>query len=284
MDYKEVSKMRTPESRSKSELRTHNWRRLRPAIVAAAAILFLGAVPLAANINLEWRPLFQTVRAGDQVAIGLYAVSDSDEDQHFNSAQAIIFWDPTVLQLTGTDVTGSIGLSTSAFLFGNSFGLNEANPPADGDALWVGMVSLGETRPAHPAPEGSLLTYITFTALAESDIEGTAVSLVRSVTLPGHPTARSKVMSGTHDALGTLSGPAIVDVLGVCGDVNCDGATNVFDIDPFVLALVDEEGYEAAFPDCDYLRADTNCDGHVNVFDIDPFVECLVAGGGHTCD
>jgi hypothetical protein len=29
------------------------------------------------------------------VAIGLYAVSDTAiEDQHFNSAQAIIFWDP----------------------------------------------------------------------------------------------------------------------------------------------------------------------------------------------
>jgi len=61
-------------------------------------------------------------------------------------------------------------------------------------------------------------------------------------------------------------------------DTNCDGAVNVFDIDPFVLALVDKAGYEAQFADCSAMSADINLDGEVNVFDIDPFVEVLVGG------
>jgi len=70
------------------------------------------------------------------------------------------------------------------------------------------------------------------------------------------------------------------------GDLNCDGEVNVFDIDPFVLALTsafDEPpfaGYLAAYPDCDPLLADVNGDGLVNVFDIDPFVMILTGGGG----
>ena len=59
------------------------------------------------------------------------------------------------------------------------------------------------------------------------------------------------------------------------GDLNCDGMVNVFDIEPFVLALIDEAGYAAQFPTCDYMAADTNQDGDVNVFDLDPFVALL---------
>jgi len=65
------------------------------------------------------------------------------------------------------------------------------------------------------------------------------------------------------------------------GDLNCDGAINVFDIDPFVLAMVDPAGYAAEYPGCDAMLADANHDGVVNVFDIDPFVACLTGGG---CD
>ena len=62
------------------------------------------------------------------------------------------------------------------------------------------------------------------------------------------------------------------------GDVNCDGAVNTFDIDPFVLALTDPLGYAEQFPACSVLLADINGDGYVNTFDIDPFVSCLTVG------
>lgn len=59
------------------------------------------------------------------------------------------------------------------------------------------------------------------------------------------------------------------------GDLNCDGAVNNFDIDSFVLAIVDSEAYAAEFPGCDFLNADTNQDGHADTLDIDPFIDCL---------
>jgi hypothetical protein len=59
------------------------------------------------------------------------------------------------------------------------------------------------------------------------------------------------------------------------GDSNCDGAVNAFDIDPFILALVDPVAYQAAFPNCNILNADCSFDGVVNPFDIDPFIARL---------
>ncbi|MBN2446045.1 MAG: right-handed parallel beta-helix repeat-containing protein [Phycisphaerae bacterium] len=61
------------------------------------------------------------------------------------------------------------------------------------------------------------------------------------------------------------------------GDVNCDGSVDVFDIDAFVLAIMDQEAYEAAYPDCDHQLADCDGDGVVDVFDIDLFV-VLITG------
>ncbi|MCH8805092.1 MAG: hypothetical protein IH986_03280 [Planctomycetes bacterium] len=65
----------------------------------------------------------------------------------------------------------------------------------------------------------------------------------------------------------------------VLGDLNCDGAFNGGDIDPFFLALGDPPGYHAAFPACDIMLADMNGDGSVNGGDIDAFFACLAAGG-----
>jgi hypothetical protein len=62
------------------------------------------------------------------------------------------------------------------------------------------------------------------------------------------------------------------------GDMNCDGERNAFDIDPFVLALSNPDGYEAAYPCCDILNGDCDGDGDLNAFDIDWFVALLIGG------
>lgn len=62
----------------------------------------------------------------------------------------------------------------------------------------------------------------------------------------------------------------------VLGDVNCDGTVNTADIDAFVQALLDPEGYNTNFPDCDISRADMNSSGDVNTGDIDLFVDALL--------
>ncbi|TWT41771.1 hypothetical protein RAS1_28930 [Phycisphaerae bacterium RAS1] len=61
------------------------------------------------------------------------------------------------------------------------------------------------------------------------------------------------------------------------GDMNCDGAVNILDINPFVLALQARTLYEAQYPDCDYSNADMNGDGDADILDINPFVVRLSA-------
>jgi hypothetical protein len=60
------------------------------------------------------------------------------------------------------------------------------------------------------------------------------------------------------------------------GDTNCDGVVDMDDIDPFVVALLDEAGYAAGWPGCERRSADVNGDGAVDFFDIDPFVVLLM--------
>ena len=61
-------------------------------------------------------------------------------------------------------------------------------------------------------------------------------------------------------------------------DLNCDGSVNSLDVDPFVLALTDPNGYGSAYPGCNVYNADCDEDGSVNSLDIDPFVEVLTGG------
>ncbi len=65
---------------------------------------------------------------------------------------------------------------------------------------------------------------------------------------------------------------------GTPGDMNCDGAVDFNDLDGFVVALVGQAGYEAAYPDCRYLHGDTDGDGDVDFDDINGFVRLLVGG------
>jgi len=75
-----------------------------------------------------------------------------------------------------------------------------------------------------------------------------------------------------------LSACFVGERLNRIADMNCDGVTNGFDIDPFVLVLTDPVAYAQRYPNCDYMLADMNLDGLVNNFDIDPFVVCLTTG------
>lgn len=59
------------------------------------------------------------------------------------------------------------------------------------------------------------------------------------------------------------------------GDLNCDGAIGFDDINPFVLAVLGEAVYAAAYPDCRWLNADCNEDGEVDFDDINPFVALI---------
>ena len=59
------------------------------------------------------------------------------------------------------------------------------------------------------------------------------------------------------------------------GDLDCSGAVDFDDIDPFVLALTGPEAYAAQYPNCPWLNGDCDGNGTVDFDDIDPFVALL---------
>ena len=83
------------------------------------------------------------------------------------------------------------------------------------------------------------------------------------------------ILTGTST---DFNGNGIPDECEGLGDLNCDGAVDFFDIDPFVLAVTDSAGYAAVYPDCDIMSADCNGDGLVDFFDIDGFVAIITGG------
>lgn len=64
----------------------------------------------------------------------------------------------------------------------------------------------------------------------------------------------------------------------ITGDSNCDGRVDNFDIDAFVMSIVDARTFAAFYSNCPALNGDVNHDGRTDNFDISPFVDCLILG------
>jgi len=60
------------------------------------------------------------------------------------------------------------------------------------------------------------------------------------------------------------------------GDMNCDGAVNLADVEPFCLALTDPEAYAQSPFGCDRGNADVNADGAIDGLDIPAWVAILL--------
>ena len=130
---------------------------------------------------------------------------------------------------------------------------------------------------------------VTFESVPEHDLGGANTFQVE-LYFDGRITLSYLGLTATDGLVGLSPGGGTpefyletdVTSLGACtaldGDLNCDGAVNFGDIDPFVLALTDAAGYAAAFPNCNRIAADTNGDGVVNFGDIDSFVALLTGG------
>lgn len=59
------------------------------------------------------------------------------------------------------------------------------------------------------------------------------------------------------------------------GDMNCDGAVNLADVDPLVLALVDPVAYGLSFGSCNSQNGDVDASGLADGADIGPFIGLL---------
>jgi len=80
--------------------------------------------------------------------------------------------------------------------------------------------------------------------------------------------ANGRLLVGNSETLKAYVAP-------VLGDLNCDGALNAFDIEPFILALANPTNYAKRYPQCHRSLADINGNGVVNASDLKRFVLLL---------
>lgn len=59
------------------------------------------------------------------------------------------------------------------------------------------------------------------------------------------------------------------------GDLNCDGAVDAFDIEPFLQAMNEPNVYDENFEVCDKTLGDFDQSGVVNPFDIEAFLDAM---------
>ncbi len=151
---------------------------------------------------------------------------------------------------------------------------------ASGDHFAVGVTIEGDTilsgayLKSRPGGTGSVYVYRrgsegwTFdTSFFTTDPGGVLFGWV--VSLSGDRAAVAGPFYLTNQgALYTYTGLSQCDAC----DVNCDGAVDAFDIEPFVALLVDPNPAP-----CSPCAADANGDGVIDAFDIEPFVGCLTS-------
>jgi subtilisin family serine protease len=81
-----------------------------------------------------------------------------------------------------------------------------------------------------------------------------------------------------HFGWGRINAFHALQLASARGDLNCDGAVNFGDINPFVLYLSDFSAWQAAHPGCPAANGDINGDGvygQGSLGDINPFVALL---------
>ncbi|MBN2445698.1 MAG: choice-of-anchor J domain-containing protein, partial [Phycisphaerae bacterium] len=167
--------------------------------------------------------------------------------------------------------TGNITISYDYYLY-----LTQAGEGTD--HLLVEISSTGDSGPwteiASHSTDGGLSW--RHNEIGQAELETAGVTLTDNVCLrfTANDADTQSVVEAGLDAF-LVTSFACTDPGYPLGDLNCDGAADVFDIDAFVLAVTNPAAYAAQYPACNINLADCNEDGQVDVFDIDAFVSLL---------
>lgn len=138
---------------------------IRRFCAIAAAALGLATASAPGNVNLELRPVAPVHYVEDVIEVGLFAVSDSDEDQMVRGLEVILLWDAAYMELNSDQPVVNNGpypwLMSGFYDDSAADGLN--NDWDDGNAFYQAVGNF-ETE-AWATPEGLLVTTFRFDAL-----------------------------------------------------------------------------------------------------------------------
>jgi hypothetical protein len=130
------------------------------------------------------------------------------------------------------------------------------------DGYWLRALPVIRPRGVVELRNGNLLVSCEAGVL---ELDGARGALL-NVRMPGYPVSAPRYITRLRYSTSVL-----------LGDLNGDGAADYFDIDPFVLALLDRPSYTSAHPEIDPVAAgDIDGDGELSFSDIDAFVDLLL--------
>ena len=147
----------------------------------------------------------------------------------FVAIDCILQWNPAQLQLLGLVTTGSVPLLSSYFPTpANDYtGINEANPPADGTALYYALAPLG--NPVQVPFTG--VQVVTFRFKVKSAFATSTINILPTLTVAN--AADTVVYDGTVPGLavtGTLTGATVLQTPPCPADLDHDGTVSSGDI------------------------------------------------------
>ena len=198
------------------------WSHWRCLVLLAAGGWLTTPGPVAADIDLVWRPAHQDVLVGQPFTIRFYAVADSENDQSISVISAIMVWDAESMALQGNTNNG--GYEWLLSLFPNDDGGDCLNCDwSDGDAFYRAWMQIIPPVPAWTTPGGLHVTTMRFNALEETDgVELCMIPAFGAFSL-------TRVLDGLTpglDVTGLIDSCATVTIL-PCGsladtDADCD--------------------------------------------------------------
>lgn len=231
----------------------------------AMAVVLGGTAPSAAEVDLEWRAASRLLQVGEVVEVALYAVSSDGTDQPFAGLDAVIGWDPGVLELIGKVDNGPYFWAAS--WFPNDEGVDGLNadcatdrfcdpytwlPYSDGDALY-GAFALNLDAPPVATAEGLLVTTLLFLPLDRADLTD-----VRFLVSAGDSSATRVVAvyeGETQVITGALTGLTFsIEACGVRGDFDGDCVVSLADVAEFTQCMA---GPDEPVADAGCQAADT---------------------------
>jgi len=234
----------------------------RSCVLAVGLAALTTATP--AEVDLEFRAITPVTDPGDTALVGLYAVEPSGSSAPTLGAfEVIISWDSDYISLLGVDPSNPANLIFSGFPVVGSNGLNETDPPADGDGLLIGLGPLGQPIVATPA--GTLIAVLQFEALFGTP--GAAVDLLATGGVPLRDTIVYDGEIPNTIVTGTLAGTTLAITCGPFDTAPPYGLLDLSDVNVFTTAFVSADPV-----------ADMNDDGIFDLVDINQFVVGFLAG------
>jgi hypothetical protein len=216
-------------------------RFLASLAVPTVLVTVLGGIAASASagvVDVKQAPIAQSVPVGSPVSVQIVVSTASVGGQPWDSLDAIVTWDPTLLTLVGSS---QVGAGAPFFLTGflpDPDGINASL--ADGNALFTALGLPGAQINAPQQPGQLVVTTLQFIALAPT--AGTPVDFLPTLGIFG----KTRVLLGGFNVTGDTTSVATVTIVGVCppsghdcfttGSAGCSDITccdAVCAVDPF---------------------------------------------------